>query len=382
MFDQKTKTLRDFKRSIIKTITTEESFERPYGCWGKNNKNGFIQDVFCEFAATPIVLADVNSCRHYAEIQQDEVSEKYFDKMYLRKFRYISLDGKHRTKCILDFLNNEEGATYTGVTVDLEGNRVTVRNKYFKDLPESVQNKFLNSQICMTVFEDVRKEDLSRIFLGLNANESLTKQHKRNALQTPMSKWTRDLAKDHKSLFVSLFGPKSLPLMKPEEFISKLYLHYTDSKSDVGESALNRLYKDGVNLNWAEGYCSFSSQKTSKLLDLMTAINTVQKIPNKKHLCFTLVCQSLIDNRFVVDDESVFITEVTNLENKLDKDSRDQQVQDEKSGLTTMANYYFEQMRLNWSGDYRKKRQTTIWSEIMKSPSKYGISKSIALAAK
>ena len=74
--------------------------------------------------------------------------------------------GKHRTKCISDFLSNEEGSAFTGVTVDLEGNQVSVRNKLFKDLPESVQTKFLNSQICMTVFEDVKKQDLSRIFLS------------------------------------------------------------------------------------------------------------------------------------------------------------------------------------------------------------------------
>lgn len=382
MFDQKTKTVRDYNRSIIKTITTEESFERPHGCWNKSNKNGFIQDIFFEFAATPIVLADVNSCRTYAENEVDEVSEGYFAKMNARKFRYISLDGKHRTKCISDFLSNEEGSAFTGVTVDLEGNQVSVRNKLFKDLPESVQTKFLNSQICMTVFEDVKKQDLSRIFLSLNEGESLTAQHKRNALQTEMSKWTRDLAKNHKPLFESLFGKKSLPLMKPEQFISKLYVHSTDPKADVGDGALNRLYRNGVNLNWSQTYCSFSSQKTSNILDLMTSVNTVHKMPSKKHLCFTLVCESIVKNKMLINDESKFVSEVSKLDSKLEQDSRNKQVQDEKNGPTVKSNYYFEQMRLNWSGDYRKKRQTTIWNVIMANPSKYGISKLIALAAK
>tara|TARA_R100001079_G_scaffold85484_2_gene48299 strand:- start:924 stop:2072 length:1149 start_codon:yes stop_codon:yes gene_type:complete len=382
MFDQKTKTVRDYNRSIIKTITTEESFERPHGCWNKNNKNGFIQDIFFEFAATPIVLADVNSCRTYAENEGDVVSEEYFAKMIGRKFRYISLDGKHRTKCISDFLNNEEGSAFTGVTIDLDGNQVSVRNKLFKDLPESVQTKFLNSQICMTVFEDVKKQDLSRIFLGLNEGESLTAQHKRNALQTEMSEWTRSEAKKHVPLFESLFGKRSLSLMKPEQFISKLYVHCTDPKADVGDGALNRLYKDGVNLSWSEAYCGFSSLKTSKILDLMTSINSVHNVPSKKHLCFTLVCESIVNNKMIITDESKFVSEVSKLDSKLEQDSRNKQVQDEKSGPTVKANYYFEQMRLNWNGDYRKRRQSTIWNEIVTQPSVYGIQFPVQNAAK
>ena len=176
MFDQKTKTIRDYRR-LINKIETDPSFERPYGCWGTKNTSGFIQDVFCEFAATPIVLADANSCRMFAE-ELAKVSgiencpdEGYFATHLSKGHHFISLDGKHRTRCLKDFLDNK--ISFTGMTVDDYGNKVRVRNKFLKDLKPEVQNRFLNSRICLTLFEDVKREDLSKIFLSLNANETL-----------------------------------------------------------------------------------------------------------------------------------------------------------------------------------------------------------------
>jgi hypothetical protein len=159
-------------------------------------------------------------------------------------------------------------------------------------------------------------------------------------------------------------------------------VHCTDPKADVGDGALNRLYKGGINLRWPEAYCGFSSLKTSKILDLMTSINSVDKFPSKKHLCFTLVCESIVNNKMIITDESKFVSEVSKLDSKLEQDSRNKQVQDEKSGPTVKANYYFEQMRLNWNGDYRKRRQSTIWNEIVTQPSVYGIQFPVQNAAK
>ena len=385
MFDQKTKTIRDYRR-LINKIVTDPSFERPYGCWGTKNINGFIQDVFCEFAATPIVLADANSCRMFAEELAKEAGiENCPDKGYFASYltngkHYISLDGKHRTRCLKDFLDNE--ISFTGMTVDDHGNKVRVRNKFFKDLKPEVQNRFLNSRICLTLFEDVKKEDLSKIFLSLNANETLTKQHKRNALQTPFAVWTRKVARDYRAFFKSMLNESGLAAMKPEEIISKYYLHAEDNKSEVGDRGLNALYHKGVGLQWKETYSSKSRLKTENILSVLNSLNSVVPLSQKKSLLFFLIAEKIVDENLLITNEQLFVDKVVSLDDSLDKQSRKKQSEDAESGETVLADYYFEQMRLNWSSGYRSIRQTTIWTEISKDLESYGISQNVLQAAK
>ena len=380
MFDQKTKTIRDYRR-LIKKIVTDESFERPYGCWGARNRNGFIQDVFCEFAATPIVLADVGTCRSFAEdYEDDKITESYFAKLESRGKRYVSLDGKHRTECIRKFLDNK--IAFTGTTVDDDGNKVAVRNKFFKDLKPKVQNRFLNSRISLTIFEDIKQKDLSRIFLSLNANESLTKQHKRNAEQTPFAPWTRETVEEFKNLFLSMYGQSQYAQMKPHEMLSKMYCHIANNKSDVGDKSLDALYRKGVGLQWRELYSSKVTNKIKLILDLLNTVNSSTPLQKGRHLCFFLVVEKIIDNNYVVLDEKKFCEKVVELDIDLERQSRLEEANVSNSGTATkVSDYYFEQVRLNWSRTYRSARQKTIWGEICKDLESYGISQDVLQAA-
>ena len=366
------KTIRDFYKSMILKITTDPSFERPYGCWNKTNTNGFIQDIFDGFASNPIVVADVNSCRDYSIDQEDESSRMYYSDHAASGKRYVSLDGKHRTQCILEFINGK--FTYTGKVIDLEGNARRVRNKYFKDLTESERQFFLNAQICINEFQNLLQKDLARVFLSLNSNSALSNQHKRNAIQTPMSKWAREMAKNHLELMKSLVGEKSFPQMKPEEFISKLYLHCDDEKSDVGDGALNKLYKKGEGKIWRECYSTQSREICEKTLEIMSSINGTKKIPSTKQVCFSLICSNLSISDYLVEDEKMFVEQVIILDNRLEDESRASHVQDKSDDPeVTTSKYYFEQMRLNWNHQYRSTRLNTIWNEIVSDPSKYGL---------
>jgi len=366
--------VRNLHGNVFKKIATDDSFERPHGCWKNSNKNGFINDLFFGIASTPIVVAEVTSCRDHAIDNDDNQSKVYYSNLIVDGKRYVSLDGKHRKECIVSFLNNFYA--YTGWVVDTEDNQRFVRNKLFKDLDYLEQQRFLNSQLCITSYVDLSRKELAKVFLSLNSNSALTNQHKRNAEQTEMSSWTRNLTKQHRNLVITLFGEKSLPSMKGEEFISKLYLQCDDVRSDVGDGALNRLYKKGVDKSWLESYSGISKQATVDVLNTLTAINSVVSLPKNKKVCFVLATHKVATSDFFVEDEQRFVSAVSKLDDNLEDRSRKQHVEDkEKDPEVSVAQYYFEQMRLNWNHQYRFQRQESIWSEIIKDPNNYGLRK-------
>lgn len=366
--------VQDLYNRLFKKIATDESFERPHGCWKKENRNGFINDLFFGIASTPIVVAEVTSCRDYAIENNDDLSKSFYSDLIVDGKRFVSLDGKHRKECIIMFLENLHG--YTGYVLDTLGNRRFVRNKLFKDLNYQEQQRFYNSQLCITTYTDLSRKDLSKVFLSLNANAALTNQHKRNALQTMMSGWTRKMSKQHQNLMISLFGEKSLPSMKPEEFISKLYLHCDDVKNDVGDSSLNRLYQNGIGKTWHEAYSGTSKQITQEVLKNLTSLNSVIPIPKNRKVCFVLATHSAVQSGFSIDNEQKFVTNVSKLDEKLEDLSRKKHVEDKlKDPEVSVASYYFEQMRLNWNHQYRFQRQNSLWEEILKDPELYGLIK-------
>jgi hypothetical protein len=272
--------------------------------------------------------------------------------------------------------------SYSGKVVDLDGNTRTVRNKLYKDLEVGEQQSFYTSEICLTTFQTLAQKELSRVFLSLNSNSTLSNQHKRNAIQTMMSSWTREQTKNKFELMNSVFG-KTIHQMDPEEFISKLYLHCLDSSNDVGQGALNRLYESGVGKKWDEAYCNNARILTEEILDNLTTINKITKLKKGEMLLFSLVIQKIIENRNQIIDDKKFVKALLKLENILEKQSRTQEASDREDGKENpITSYYFEQVRLNWNQAYRSKRQETIWAVIKENLFDYGIAPIEMAAAK
>jgi len=374
--------VREFYRMTKdQAVYEDESFERPHGNWNSVNINGFIGSLFRGHAATPIVMADVNACQAHSDVLNDLASRHYYNLLTQQKKRFVSLDGKHRRECIRSFLNNE--ISYTGKVTNLDGDVRGVRNKFFKDLDPSEQQHFLNSTLSVIRFESLTQSDLSSVFLSLNANSSLTNQHKRNALQTPVAEWTRKMRRDHKSLFASLCGAKSFASMKPEEYVSKVYQHCVDIKSDVGDGALNSLYHKGVGMSFNEAYSGIAKQEAEDVLDTLTSLGSVVSLKPQKRVLLTLASHSAIRAGYFVGDEAKFCENIFKLDERLEQESRAQHVRDVESSRDIVeSDYYFEQKRQNWS-PRRADRQQALWDEIIKNPESYGLENSSnATAAK
>ncbi len=248
---------------------------------------------------------------------------------------YISLDGQHRALCISEFVNNSR--TYTGEITDDDGNSMWVKNRFFKDLEKSYRDHFMNQNVVVQRFERVLRDELPKIFKGLNSNSGLTDQHQRNACQTPFAQWTREVASQHKHMFEAILAPKSFEKMQPHQFISKLFMHIDDPMSSVGKKALDDFYEKGEgDYSFANKYSEDVKNKVQKILRTLRHIYQTlqkQKISNNNLLTLSLVLDKWyskgLDPQEPIDGDR-FVETVTNADLALLFKSKQQEVDDQK----------------------------------------------------
>jgi hypothetical protein len=240
---------------------------------------------------------------------------------------------------------------------------------FFKDLKPEEQQHFKNQRITLTAYRETSRRDLSKIFLVWNSNSPLTNQHKRNAISTKMSSWTREVFQEHKSLFQNVFGDKAVSKMDPHEFVAKLYLHLDKTKGLLGQAALNKLFCSGEDKEFSESYSLKTKQKVDEVLKEISILNRdTEKNLTKKDLLLTiLVLEKILENGLEISNSKKFLKKIKAYDDRLVRLSREKHGQDSKSEETIKpdAAYYHEWVRLNW-GEYREKRQKNLWNGIQK----------------
>jgi hypothetical protein len=361
-------TIKEFIGEIDE-IYYDPSFQRPAGCWNKKNSNGYIQSVFLGYASTPVVVANIERCRKFSLKKEDEESEQYYAKHSKRGYTYISLDGQHRALCLESFVNNKE--TYSGKVLDDDGNEIIVRNKFFKDLPEEFKISFRNKKIVLQAFERALRADLPLIFKSQNSNSSLTDQQFRNAVQTPLASWTRNLANKHMEMFTKIFPKNNFPKMQPHEFISKFFMHATDCKNDVGKKSLDAFYQKGEGEKFENTYSISAKKKTESILSTLNIVwrglNKTKISSSKNLLPVLLVLDKLHDEPGAygpIEDSDKFVNAVQAADLELINASKEQEVLDTKSGKTVPTiSYYHEKCRINWGSHVRSDRQKELFNK-------------------
>lgn len=369
--------IKEFLRYDAREIAYDESFQRPPGCWTSRNYNGYIQSVFRAYSSTPITVACIEKCLRHSRRVKDEVSEQYYAKHSSRGNSYISLDGQHRTICLIEFVENK--FAYSGEAIDDDGNVINVKNKFYKDLPKSFRDGFINKNIVFQKFERHLRHELPLVFKGLNSNSALTDQQLRNAQQTPFASWIRKIATKYEEMLKSFFAKNSFQKMQPHEWISKLFMHVDNNKSDVGRRALDHFYRKG------DGDASFqvkySLDAKKKVEDILMYLNQLhltskkEKIGNNNLLVISLVLDKILLKDGIthsamsklMEDGDSFIKKVTDANAELIKMSKQQEVNDQNNGIEKpTVSYYHEKSRLNWSGHARKDRQEALFKKLIK----------------
>lgn len=98
------------------------------------------------------------------------------------KGRFAILDGLQRITTIAHFKNDKFAIQRKMKDIDIDGDRVEIRNKKFSDLPKELQKKITETEIQVYEILDYTEENLKEMFYRQNNGTPLSKCQKSTAL--------------------------------------------------------------------------------------------------------------------------------------------------------------------------------------------------------
>lgn len=371
-------------RNLVKMnpkIGTDESFERPYGCWDNKQASAYIAAVFKgQNGGSNIVVTDNVASQHYSMREGDAISAAYFSSRTARGEDYTSIDGKHRRGAISDFVNNV--IPFTGIARDVNGNTIHFKEVFFHKMDEPYRQEFLDCEVAIEEFTTLRHE-MPELFIGINNGVSLSDQQKRNAIQTPIALWARKMSQHYENLWVSMFSPKAIAQMKDCELVSKIYEHLANPDADLAaKKTLDSLYVAGKgDSKFGTSYSTAARDMARNVIDSLNTISRSRdndKIIGSEHIPLVLALVAVEISNKTIANPNAFVEGVIKTDLDLSKNSRRQFADDEDAAVLNgddppqPRDYYYEWARTNWSKS-RHRRQDLLWQEIKKDPSRYGL---------
>jgi hypothetical protein len=365
------KTIRWFL-AVESRIATDESFERPYGCWDYKAKNQFILDLFAGWVSSSFVLASVQDCLDYCQSIGDKNSVDWYTWLKQQGMRWVSLDSKHRRETIAEFYNGNLGLN--GSFTDNNGKFYEFSGECYKDVPEELKRIFLDIHLPLSEYHSATRTDLARIFRGVNSGESPTAQHMRQALDTPLAPEIRNLARQCVN-FEKIYAPKNRIKMKPHEDLGKIYLHCLSENSKISKEKLDELYAQGE----GEGqrgklhpaYDTVAWRKTVTICRQINRLSQDYKVRQGDVLLYAMAIKRLIESGYSITDYRKFGSAILCTDEALDRSSSSKYGKSRKP----KTGFYFEWKRLNW-GVTRFQRASALWGEISSNPTHFGVQKS------
>jgi hypothetical protein len=300
-------------------IYIDRAFQRK-SCWPDDNCRGFILSANKGRTPYPIVVADVNSGIHKSEIVGDAVSKSQFETVKNLKKDWISLDGQNRVQAWTRLFNDD--LTLTGDFIDSDGCIVGVKNQYFSSLPIRLQDALKDCEICIHIMKDCLYSELHDTFVAINDGEPLNAQEKRNAINTPISGFIRNLSERsdvHKMLAkVSGFKKQWFARSIDAEWVAIAYIATLGHLStDAKDKNLDILYKKGrgKDFKMVPEYHAKIRTRFSKILGFLAMTIESSGLPKatnvaQKHFwALLLVAEYIVDNSLdIVDKKSLFST--------------------------------------------------------------------------
>ncbi len=229
--------------------------------WNDSAKSYLIDSIMRDYPIPPIFLRDKLNLQERKTIRE-------------------VVDGQQRITAILDFYNNRIQISKSQNT-ELGG-------KFFKDLDEESQEKFLTYKI---IAEKITEKDDALIFdmfARLNSNSiPLNKQELRNARYTGEFKVAAyDLAKSFRDTFAKykIFTTSQLSRMLDVEFISVLMIEYDKGIIDINGLAIDKYYQAN------NEHYNLLNEVKNYLFDMLNKINLIlPSIESRKSKFFSPV---------------------------------------------------------------------------------------------
>jgi len=400
-------------RSLLKkfsedNVEVDRSFQRRE-VWSKKQKCEYVESFAKGWAVSKFVFAQVREAKEYFEDPCSPTkctnSKHYYQEMYDRAKYYINIDAQNRLVTLRELYNNE--FAFTGWLRNNEGVDVYIKNKFYKDFPESVKLNLEQTATTVTRFNTLTVDELSELYIALNAGVKQSAQEMRNAIKSAIAEWVRDMSSDFAPLFKHLVSKKHIARMVDDELVAKFALslirEYRQTKDEttsskgklntpvglpLGKSELDYFYNRGKAAYSIEDednspYLSSELERVEGILYALQdlVISNEGKLNNKiipARVCWALLhaCTHIYDSDCRVLDQDVLYDLVVNTDISLYADSQAKFAAEVKSALKndrqtpSESAFYHRQSQLpHQSGDRASRSETLI--DKLKSSSKF-----------
>ena len=238
-------------------IYLDDAFQS-YHRWVTENNQLYMKSLLNGKAPTPIYVADVELCRNSIKMKWDENHEdyKFFDDLLKRGYKYITIDGNNRTRCVTDFIfgcltgnfplleeDYEIGGTITRPIIFT----ATKQSKLYEDLDPLVANRVDNINFTVTVITSGTRKDLAELFDAINKGITLNAQEKRNCLMYTFAYQVRECVDKHKSNLSKIFkGDRVFHRRVVDEFVVDVACLCARGLIGFGPSNRDKAYGDST----------------------------------------------------------------------------------------------------------------------------------------
>jgi len=201
-----------------KKIFLDDAFQS-YHRWVTENNQQYMRSLLNGKAPTPIYVADIEACRNSIRLKYGENHEdyKFFDDLLKKGYKYITIDGNNRTRCITDFIFGCLTGNFPLYEQDYEiGGSITrpivftatKQAKSYNQLDPQFANEIDNIKFTVTVITTGTRRDLAELFDSINKGITLNAQEKRNCLMYTFAYDVRECVAKNKSNLKLIFKGK------------------------------------------------------------------------------------------------------------------------------------------------------------------------------
>lgn len=213
------------------------------------------------------------------------------------------IDGGHRTRTILKFLDDEFVTGDDTYYLNDKGIKVWIKGKKYseikKDNPELIER--LESQpIVLTTYHNISVDEITQLFHDLNSTSDVNRQEKRNSYDhNVVSEFVRNTARfiigenntPHK-LFIDNFLELKDDRLSYDLLVTRIAYCVTQGdhgqvEIDISDDVLDEFFKDGSmtdNRHWAKNTKAFENIKndTIEILDYLYEMKKAWPIRDKR----------------------------------------------------------------------------------------------------
>jgi len=389
-------TLKEYA-AAAKKVWYDPAFDRRYGAWVDTKKRNFLKNVIDDKVDSMPVWADIDECLSHSVLVGDRGSKKKLQDLKDRGYKYISLDGKHRTKTVEAFMNSDLTITHT--IKDCEGQIHNITNKHWCKFPSEVKPQIFMSKINVRLVTSEVYGNFGKRYRDLNDGEPPNPQEVRNSYSSPVAQYIRDESERLRSAMERVVKNKYIERMMDDELVVKTYIHLIQRYNrqafsvDAGfqPTVLDKWYTVGNDVRNIDSngspYIKAEFDRAKQIMNTVSKMLLEQEdVPNSKtvshkmYWAFVFAAEWAHNEDYNVVDYITLTGVLKNLDDELSSLSLTEHSKEEerkrKNGEELQDidrnQYYYAWAQLVHQSKYRVQRRDAFVARIKKEVSKNG----------